>query len=266
MALSTRKLVLARLGREMRFSHFGEEDVIARLFAAHPPEARVCVDLGASDGVEGSNTLALFRAGWTGLAVEPDSRRFAFLARVLAATEGVGLARCGVTPPNVVALLRAYGIPREFGFLDLDIDGYDYFVLDALLAEFRPGLMCVEINERFPPPLRFRVKWEPAWNYERDHVYGFSIGALGELAERHGYAIVDLLYNNALLVPAERVGKAALTPEEAYRRGYLERPDRLERLPWNAEFEPMLRLSPEEASAFFAARYPDRADAYELTW
>ncbi|WP_156027730.1 hypothetical protein [Candidatus Solirubrobacter pratensis] len=265
-ALSTRKLLLARLGREVRFSHFGEEEVIARLLVAHPPAERFCVDFGAGDGVEGSNTLGLFRAGWQGLAVEAEPRRFAFLSRVLASSEGVGLARCGVTPVNVVPLLRAYGIPTEFGFLDLDIDGYDYFVLDALLADFRPTLICVEINESFPPPLRFRVKWDPKWSYAGDHLHGFSIGALGELAHQHGYAIVDLFYNNAFLVPAERAGGAALTPEEAYQRGYLGRADRLERLPWNAELEPMQRLSPEEASLFFAERHPNRGDTYELTW
>jgi hypothetical protein len=264
--LSTRKLVANRLGRDVRFSHMGEEAVIERLLADYPPAARYCVDLGAGDGVDGSNTFALFRAGWDGLAVEPEPRRFAFLARVLAGADGVALARCGVTPPNVVALLQSFGVPREFGFLDLDIDGYDYFVLDALLEAFRPGLMCVEINEKFPPPLRFRVKWDPGFRYAGGHVYGFSVAALGELAERHGYAIVELFYNNAFLVPAERAGDAALTPEEAYRRGYLERPDRLQRLPWNAELEPMQTLPPQAAGEFFAARHPESTGDYELTW
>ena len=264
--LSTRKVLLARAGRSPRFSHFGEEAVIARLLEQYPPQSRVCVDLGASDGVEGSNTFGLFHAGWHGLAVEPDPRRFAFLAHALGRAEGVGLARCGVTPPNVVALLRAFDVPTEFGFLDLDIDGYEYFVLDALLAEFRPALMCVEINEKIPPPLHFRVKWDPAWRFADDDLFGLSIVALGELAERHGYAIVELHYNNAFLVPAERAGGAALTPEEAYRSGYLGRADRLQRMPWNAELEPLQTLSPEAARDFLARRHPNRIDAYELRW
>ena len=263
---STRKLLAERAGRSPQFSHFGDEKVIARLLQAYPPPVRMCVDLGASDGVEGSTTLPLFRAGWSGLAAELDPGRFAFLSRVLERHRDVGLARCAVIPPRVVPLLRGHGIPTEFGFLNLDIDSYDHDVLDALLGEFRPGLMCVEINERFPPPLRFVVRWTPEGQYTHAHLYGQSLSALADLAARHGYVIVELLYNNAFLVPADRAGSAALTPEAAYRRGYLAMPDRRELFHWNAELEPMLTMSPEATRDFIAERFTSDIPAYELKW
>ena len=264
--LSTVKLARARLGRPPAFAHFGEDAIIARRLAELDSIEHVCVDIAAGDGVEGSNSLPLYRAGWRGLAVEFEPHRFRFLAGVLAGCGGVGLARCMVTPENVVALLRANGIPREFGFLSLDIDGYDHFVLDALLSEYRPALMCVEVNEKVPPPLKFTIKWDPGWNYLGDHLYGQSIVALAELAERHDYALVELHYNNAFLVPAERAGGAGLTPEAAYAQGYADRPDRRERMPWNADMEPLQTMDPEQAVAFMDAQFPGRAAQYQISW
>ena len=78
------------------------------------------------------------------------------LALVLASARDVSLARVGVTPPAACDLLRAHGVPREFGFLDIDIDGYDYHVLDALLAEFRPRVIVARSTRR--SPRRF-VSW-----------------------------------------------------------------------------------------------------------
>jgi hypothetical protein len=63
-----------------------------------------------------------------------------------------------VTPNNVVSLLLANDTPKEFAFLNLDLDGYDYFVLEQILTHYRPKLICKEINEKIPPPIKFSVK------------------------------------------------------------------------------------------------------------
>jgi len=263
--LSARKLAAMRLGRSVRVSHYGEQGVIARQVAALPPELRVCVDIGASDGVSGSNTLPLFRAGWAGLAVEMDGLAFGLLAVVLARHRGVAVSRLQVTPENVVSLLCAHGIPREFGLLSLDIDGYDHFVLDAVLAQYRPRLIVAEINEKVPPPLHFTVNWSPHYRYLGDHFYGQSLSAVADLAERHGYVLTEVHYNNAFLTPVEHFEGAAPSVALAYRRGYAERPDRLRRFPWNTRFEPLQRMAPEAAAAWLDDFFSARRGEYELS-
>lgn len=223
------------------------------------------MDIAASDGVDQSNTFTLYRRGWTGLAVEADPARFRALAAVHARTTGIGLARTLVTPENVVALLQAHDIPREFGFLSFDIDGFDAFVLDALLDAFRPSLICAEINEKIPPPLRFTVLARPGYEYRGDHFFGQSIGELAHLAARHDYDLVQLHYNNAFLVPRERGLGGGLSAEEAYRAGYAEQPDRRERFPYNADVEPLQTLAPEDAVAFVDRLFADRQGEYRLS-
>jgi hypothetical protein len=66
------------------FSTFGEEALIKRYLGELTMGGvpGVAVDIGAADGRVGSNTLALFLAGWRGLAVELDPRKAYKLARL----------------------------------------------------------------------------------------------------------------------------------------------------------------------------------------
>ena len=107
-----------------------------------------------------------------GLAVEGDPASSPCGAAPTAPYTGVGLPG-RVTPGNVAALPGGYGLPNGFDFLNLDIDGYDMFVLDALLTEYRPRVMCAEVNEKIPPPVRLTVRYDRPLG--QDHFYGQSM-------------------------------------------------------------------------------------------
>ena len=155
--------------------------------------------------------------GWTGIAVECDAQKFSNLAEHDARFPGVALARCMITPENVVALPQATSTPEEFGFLNLDIDGYDSFVLDRILHQYRPRLICVEINEKIPPPIKFAVRWDPRYAWAGDHFYGASISKMHELCVSHHYALTELDYNSAFLIPSELFQGTPRPPEQAWR-------------------------------------------------
>jgi hypothetical protein len=251
-----------RLRRAARGSNFDEERIIAAWLARVTPRHRWYVDIAAGDGETMSNTVSLARAGWDGLAVEADADAFVRLARAYASHPRIRLARTFVTPDDVVELLRGHDVPRELGVLSLDIDGYDHFVLDRLLEAFRPAVICAEINESIPPPVRFTVCYRPGHAWAKDHFYGQSLAMLDQLRARHGYALVQLEYNNAFLVPAERSPIATRPAAEVYREGYLARADRLTRLPWNREMEFLQHLAPQEVVAALHVRFARYAGRY----
>lgn len=234
-------------------SFLGEDAIIHTFLRKIKARNQFCVDIGASDGVSMSNTCLLFSNGYKGLAVEYDSGNFSRLASAYKNFKEVNLSKCKVTPRNVVDLLNGNLVPKQFAFLNLDIDSYDYFVLDEILGSFRPSLVCVEINEKIPPPLKFTVLYDPNHTWEGDHFYGCSISQLHLLCIKHNYALAYLHYNNAFLIPVEvcaRASIASISPEEAFKKGYFGRPDRKEKFPWNADVEELLFLSPQEALAF----------------
>ena len=252
--------------RRRGFSNFDEERMLAEFVARLVPgeAARIAVDVGAGDGIRGSNTYALFLNGWRGVGFEGDVKRARRLARAYKNFEGVEARRALVTPANVARLLREEGVPRDFGVLSLDIDSYDYWVLDAVLQSFRPRVVVTEINEKIPPPVRFRVGYDPAFSLQH-HFFGYSIASLEELCGRHDYALIALEYNNAFIAPRELAGRpAALDAETAYRRGYLERPDRRERFPRNQDMEALHALGPAESLAFLRKFFARHEGKFEL--
>ena len=260
------KNIANNLGFELReirpeessqYSYQEEEKIIEAILSKLKNSQQIYVDIGAANGVNGSNSFSLVKDGWGGLAVEYNGDEFSKLAYEYAKYSKVSLSKCMVTPENVLSLLKAHQIPKEFGFLTLDIDGYDYFVLEQILTEYRPSLICAEINEKMPPPIQFTMKYNPNYPGPRGHLYGQSLSQMNILCERHDYAIVQLEYNNAFLIPQEINPLPALTTEEAYRQGYLDRSDRHQKYPWNADMEEIHGLSPQEAVDFVKQKFTE---------
>jgi hypothetical protein len=113
--------------------------------------------------------------------------------------------------------------------------------------------------------LRFTVRYSDAYEWGSDHFYGQSIVQLDGLLERHDYALVELEYNNAFLMPRE-LAPRSMTTAEAYRVGYAERADRLTQMPWNADMEPLQAMSAERAAAALRERFVAYEGQYELSW
>lgn len=247
-----------------QYSFLDEQTVIQKYLTDLKNADRFCVDIAASDGVTMSNTLFLYKQGYSGIAVEYDARKFAALARRYQRFSDVQLVRTRVTPENIVALLDACYAPRQFDFLNFDIDSYDHFVLRSMLAKYRPKLLCVEINEKIPPPLSFTVSYDPQHFWREDHFYGQSIVRCYELCKKYRYEIVELHYNNLFLMPRELNPHPALDPEKAYDAGYRNKPDRRQRFPWNADMEPLLQMPKAEAIQFLREKFAKYAGKFEL--
>ena len=251
--------------KKSNFSNFNEEQILKKYVEELLPAggSRVAVDIGAGDGVKGSNTYALFSEGWKGLGVECDARRAEKLAKTYARFRGVAACHRRVTPEGVAPLLREHGVGRGFAVLSLDIDSYDYLVLAELLAAFRPQIVVTEINEKIPPPIRFHVKYDPHFRL-RHHFFGYSIASLADLCAEHDYAIMSLEYNNAFLAPRELYGAEPRSVEAIYREGYVERPDRRKKFPSNHDVDILHTLSPADALAFLERFFAQHRGKYEL--
>ena len=250
-------------------SSAGEQAEIYRLLRRLDLHRGFAVDIAAADGVGGSCTLGLFRDGkWRGLAVELDAKQFARLAWAYNEFPWVDLAKCKVTPSNIVALLHAHDIPVGFEFLNLDIDSYDLFVIQALLkGGFRPQLISIEINEKIPPPVYFTVLYDEGHVWQEDHFFGCSLAAASEIVKPYGYALASVEYNNAMFVEIDLATAKHIPDQEvgaAYAAGYKDRPNRTELFPWNRDVEEALTLTATEALAFFERFFSRYAGKFEL--
>jgi hypothetical protein len=207
---------------------------------------RFCVDLGAADGQHGSNTFLLLLNGWQGLAIEKDPHSFGCMKQIY---QELGLdaqlLNESISPENISLLLATQAVPAEFAFLSLDIDSWDYWVLKNLLQHYRPVLICTEINETIPPPLRFTQAADAAPDAQA-HFFGYSLALLYDLAQENNYDLLRLDFNNAFLVSREyNHFWPALSAEAAY-LSYRQNP----RPEYNADLDELLALPPDLAQTF----------------
>ena len=95
------------------FSEYGEQGHILRFFAENPEAPRYCVDLGAYDGVIGSQSRALLLRGWSGVLVEPDPRTFARLVVLYSDRRDVTCVRCALSDEPGVAHMNFSAGPSQ---------------------------------------------------------------------------------------------------------------------------------------------------------
>ena len=165
--------------------------------------------------------------------------------------EHVHFIRDKVTPSNVVDLISNITKNIEPKFVDIDIDGYDFFVLEALLKKMTPTIIMAEINEKIPPPIKFTVKYDPNYWWDTSHFYGMSLSKLYELLDRYGYDLINLTFNNAYAVRKDKnPGYTSFTPEEAYDVFYKNASDREHHFGYNGNVNSLLELTPEEGIDF----------------
>jgi hypothetical protein len=232
------------------------EQKFKELFGELGIDKGIFVDIGAYDGVNYSHTRALAEKGWQGMMLECEPFRFATLADLYRRYTDISLIRSKVTPHNVLSLLQSGNIPYQFDFLSLDIDSYDYFVLEKILSQYRPTVICTEINEVIPPPVRFAVNYSPDFVFDlSQRFYGMSLAALADLAERHGYILVDMYYMDIFLIDANCIDGKTEDLETFYRQKFLEqpRPGYYHNYPFDVEA--VLNASPEHALALIQSSF-----------
>lgn len=163
----------------------GEEELIEKILAPigllHAGE--VAVDIGAGDGAYLSNTKALEEYfGFTRILFDVDGRG------------NPSVIEGKITVENVAAVFHAHGVPLTPAVFSLDIDGYDYWLMQELHAiRFRPALIVVEFQGTLDPLIPVSVPYEPdgkVWKEGDGNHFGASWVAMKDLNERNGYAYV----------------------------------------------------------------------------
>ena len=199
-------------------SQNGEDGIIAKIFEVlpSPSHPRVCVDVGAWNGHHLSNTYSLLvpsddesQQRWEGVLIEANKERFEEL-RALHEPLGNTCINAIVSSDqgsnnSLVSILKqkAKHLPMDFDFLSIDVDGSDYWLLHDVwkVGGYRPKVVCIEANPTMPNDLIYI----PARSDTIRH--GASLAALVELAESHGYLLIETTIYNAFFVQKDLYDK-----------------------------------------------------------
>lgn len=164
--------------KENKYSQYGEEVIADFIFKQIGTTNKILVDIGAGGAGKGlSNSKYFIEKWWGGLLFDMDGL-------------GENIIKVFVKPSNIVELLTKKECPKEFDFLSVDIDSFDFDVIDNLLNHFRPRLVCAEYNGTLDPLSCVKLKYEEGYTWDGTNKYGFSFGAGLKLFKKHGYTVI----------------------------------------------------------------------------
>lgn len=196
------------------YSQTDEDGIIEAIFDRIGGGARTFIEIGSGNGTE-NNTHALLLRGWRGVWVDGRADRIAAVRSEVGPTPDLLAEQAFVTRENVPTLaadwLQRLGT-QSVDFFSLDIDGNDLHVLLAALGVFKPRVICVEYNAKFPPPLEVAIDYDPAHVWSGDDYHGASLAALVSALAPLGYTLVTCNISgvNAFFVADELAGRFTL--------------------------------------------------------
>ncbi len=211
---------LATLGRvgsladvEFRVSsQWGEDGIIEWLCQKLPGIPRSFVEFGVDSFAEVNTRFLIENRGWRGLVMDGNAAHMLALRdQALYWRHDLTAAAAFVTAENVNALIAGHGFGGELGILSVDIDGNDYWVLDAIDC-VRPAIVIIEINGVFGDLRAVTIPYRPDFERMDAHwsgqYFGCSLAAARMLCDDRGYCFVGTNSNgvNAFFVRADIAG------------------------------------------------------------
>jgi hypothetical protein len=181
---------------EYKHSHYsqnGEDGIFQAIFGNIGLKNKWCVEVGAHDGVEYSNTFHLVKQGWDAVEIE-CSVQFEAMERSYKDYPKARLVRQAVSPyepDNLDVILSKFSTPKDIQLMVIDVDGDDYYIWKTL-KYYDPIVIMVEFNPSFPLNVEFIPK-------EGTYI-GSSLLSLYLLGLKRGYSLVCCVANNAIFL------------------------------------------------------------------
>lgn len=246
LLLSGRQASLASSGRaalgdltEAEFrvhSQTGEDGIIDWLVERLPISSRRFVEFGVGNYLESNTRFLLRHRNWKGLVMEASAKEVEAIRKDPISWQHDLTAACHfVTRDSIDGLIAGYGFDGDIGILSIDIDGNDYWVLEAIECARADILIC-EYNAVFGDLHAVSVPYVEGFDRTRMHpsnlYFGASIRAFERLAAAKGYTLVggNSAGHNAFFVRDALVGHLDLARRSVHPSLFRESRDETGRL------------------------------------
>ena len=207
------------------FSQFGEDGIIQYLVNNLKINNKVFIEFGVENYEEANTRFLLENNNWSGLIIDSSKDNiFHIKKQKYYWRNSIIAVREFVSPENINDIIKKNQFHGDIGLLSIDIDGNDYWVLNAIDVVF-PDIVIIEYNANFGSDKSLTVKYNP--NFERAKtginklIYGCSLKAASSLCEKKGYSLVctNKNGNNAFFVKTQLLNEKikATTVDHAFK-------------------------------------------------
>jgi len=192
------------------FSQWGDDGIIQYLTYVLNIKNKNFIEFGVGSYYESNTHFLLVNNNWSGYIIDGSSkcmnlvRKNPFFWRY-----DLNLKTAFINKDNINDLLSESNF-SDVGLLHIDLDGNDYWILDAMdMDKYGPDILILEYNANFGSERAITVPYDPYFSCAEAHhsrqYFGASISALEILAEKKGYYFIgsNSAGNNAYFLKDE---------------------------------------------------------------
>ena len=206
------------------FSQGNEDGIIQYLVKHVEIKNKTFVEFGVEDYSECNTKFLLLHNDWSGLCMDGSEQAMKNLRnRKLYWQHTIESKGAFITKDNINQLISESGFSGDIGLLSTDIDGVDYWVLNAIDC-ISPRILICEFNPIFGAKEKVTVPYRKDFYRTAAHYsnlfWGASLGAFASLAKKKGYKLVCVssLGNNAFFVRKDVANSVPeVSVEEAFK-------------------------------------------------
>lgn len=204
------------------YSQWDEDGLLAGILRHLKGVPERFVEIGVGDYSEANTRYLLETRNWSGAVIDIDA---ASLDRLRASEvywrHDLKVITASVNKENINTLVSGAAKGKELGIFSIDVDGVDYWLLEAL--EARPWVIILEFNSVFGPKAAVTVPYDEhfeRWSAHHSGVYaGASLEAFKTLLGQRGYRLVAInsASSNAFFVRSDVLPDDFEVPEPEFR-------------------------------------------------
>lgn len=206
------------------FSQWGEDGIIQHLTQSIEIKNKTFIEFGVEDFFESNCRFLLMKDDWKGFVIDGSTKNIAKLTQsYFYWKHHLNALDEFITKDNINNLLDNSGFEEDLGILSIDIDGNDYYILEAI-NKFKPRILICEYNPVFGGTRKITIPYQPDFYRTNSHYsnlyWGASLAAMTYLADNKGYSLVgtNTAGNNAFYVRKDLINNKVniLSVEAAY--------------------------------------------------
>ena len=191
------------------FSQWGEDGIVEWLLQNIPIKHKSFVEFGVESFREANTRFLLENRNWRGLVMDgSESNMQALRTKNLYWMYDLTAVTEFITRENINHIISSNGFAGDLGILSIDIDGNDYWVMEAINC-VNPSIIICEYNPIFGDKYPVVVPYEPKFTRFDAHHSGLYFGAqlrqLNCLPKRKGMSLSGQIQMELMLFLCGRI-------------------------------------------------------------
>ena len=173
------------------FSQWGEDGIIQKIIDSIEIKNKTFIEFGVGDFFVSNCRFLMMHDNWSGFVIDSSEKTIEVLKKAYFYWKyNLKLINAFIYKENINNLLLKSEFDFDLGLLSIDIDGNDYYILEAI-NQYKPRILVVEYNSLFGSKRNISIPYIADFNRTKAHYsnlyFGASLRAITYIAKKRLY-------------------------------------------------------------------------------